>query len=128
MLRKGSCDMHHALFMLRSIKSETALIRELHNALAKAGHIAMTKDAPNSFNKPILATIALHILVRHELHQCLSNRKTDRSTHSSMILNRRNSIDSRSTFPGRTFDYISIRKILEMPAVSKNFWKQIRFR
>lgn len=89
MLRKGSGDMHHALFMLRSIKFESALIRELHNALAKAGHIAMTKDAPNSFNKPILATIALHILVRHKLHQCLSNGKPDRSTHNSMILKSR---------------------------------------
>ena len=122
MLRKGSGDMHHALFMLRSIKSETAFIRELHNALAKAGDIAMTKDAPNSFNKPILAVIAFHILVRHELHQCLSNGKTDRFTHSSMILKIEEIQLMRAPhFPGSTFDYIFIRKLLEMSAVSKDF-------
>ena len=68
MLRKGSRDMHHALFVLRSIKAQSATIRKLYYSLAKPGYVSMAKNAPDAFDEPVLPSIALDILLRHELH------------------------------------------------------------
>ena len=73
--------MDHALFMLRSIESQTALIRKLDDALAETRYIAMPEYAPDAFDKPVLLAIALRILVRYKLHDCLPNRETNRFTH-----------------------------------------------
>jgi hypothetical protein len=102
MLRESRGNMHHALLVLRSIESKAALIRELNDALAKPGYVAMSKNAPDAFDEPVLLSIALDILVRHELHQCLSNRKTDRFTHNSMILlnGKETRMNRAKTFPG----------------------------
>jgi hypothetical protein len=85
MLREGSGNMHHALLVLRSIKAQPAFVRKLDDSLTEARNIAMSKNSPNALNEPILAPIALRILVRNKLHDCLSNRKTDRFTHNSII-------------------------------------------
>jgi hypothetical protein len=45
----------------------------------------MSKNAPDAFDEPVLLSIALDILVRHELQKGLSNGKSDRFTHNSMI-------------------------------------------
>jgi hypothetical protein len=73
MLRKGCCDIDHPLFMLRSIEAQSAPIRKLDYSLAKSGYVAMSKNAPDAFDEPVLLSIALNILVRYELHQGLSN-------------------------------------------------------
>jgi hypothetical protein len=92
--------MNHALFMLRSIEAQPAPTRKLDYSLAKPGYVAMSKNAPHAFDELVFLSIALNILVRHELHQCLSNRKTDRFTHNSIIpLDRRNSNESLADVP-----------------------------
>jgi hypothetical protein len=83
--RESRRNMHHALLMLRAIEAQSELICELDNALAESGHVAVAKNTPNTFNKPVLATITLHVLVRYELYQCLSNSKTDRFTHNDLV-------------------------------------------
>jgi hypothetical protein len=91
--------MHHALLMLRPIESESALVRELYDALTEPGDIAVAKNTPDALNEPILASIALDILVRYELHQCLSNRKTNRFTHNFNDSSRSTKLESvASTF------------------------------
>jgi hypothetical protein len=78
--------MDHPLLVLWSIKAQPTPVRKLDYSLAETRDIAMPKNSPDAFDELVLMSITLGILVRHELHQCLSNCKTDRFTHNSIIL------------------------------------------
>ena len=103
MLRKGGRNMDHPLLMLRSIESQTTFIRKLDYPLTETRDISMPEYAPNAFNKPVLSSIALRILVRYELHDCLSNRETNRFTHklnNSFKSTKLESVAPPALFPG----------------------------
>jgi hypothetical protein len=74
--------MHHALFILRSVERQPFLMSQFGDTLAEATHIAVTKDSPNPFDKPILTAVPFNKLSGQKTRESLAGGKSDIAIHS----------------------------------------------
>jgi hypothetical protein len=74
--------MHHALFILGSVERQPFLMSQLGDALTEATHIAVTKDSPNPFDKPILTAVPFNKLSSQKTRESLASGESDIAIHS----------------------------------------------
>jgi hypothetical protein len=74
--------MHHALFILRSVERQPFLMSQFGDTLPEATHIAVTKDSPNPFDKPILTAVPFNKLSGQKTRESLAGGESDIAIHS----------------------------------------------
>ena len=81
MLGERSGEVHHALFVLRTVEGQAFRLAALHDPLAEAGHVAVTEDAPETLDEAVLMAVTRDVLRADEPHQCLTDREMKSLVH-----------------------------------------------
>jgi hypothetical protein len=82
MFSERSRQMDHPLFVLWAIKRQSLFMSKLGYALTESRDIAVTKDSPNPFDKPILTAVPFNKLSSQKTRESLAGGESDIAIHS----------------------------------------------